>query len=275
LPGEEKNDPELAKQLAALGDVYVNDAFGAAHRAHASTEGVAHHLPAVAGFLMEKEIDYLGGVLENPAKPFVSILGGAKVGDKIGVIRNLLDKVDSLLIGGGMAYTFLKAQGYEIGKSLLDADNLDTARETLAQAKEKGARLELPVDIVIAQEFKNDTERKTVPATEIPADWEGMDIGPETAKRFGEIIKGAKTVVWNGPLGVFEFPNFAVGTKAIAQALADSDATSIVGGGDSAAAIEQLGFADKVTHISTGGGASLEFLEGKTLPGLAALNDKA
>jgi triosephosphate isomerase len=274
LPGEEKNDPALAKQLASLADLYVNDAFGTAHRAHASTEGVAHDLPAVSGFLMEKEIDYLGGALEDPKRPFVAILGGAKVGDKIGVIRNLLDKVDRLIIGGGMAYTFLKAQGYGIGKSLLDADNLDVARETLEAAKAKGVSLDLPSDIVVAQEFSNDAESKVVPATAIPDGWEGLDIGPETIRRFSDLIKDARTVVWNGPLGVFEFPNFAVGTRAIAQALADSDAISIVGGGDSAAAIEQLGFADQVTHISTGGGASLEFLEGKTLPGVAVLQDK-
>jgi triosephosphate isomerase len=273
-PGEEKNDPELAKRLAALADLYVNDAFGTAHRAHASTEGVAHLLPAVSGFLMEKEIDYLGGTIEDPARPFVSILGGAKVGDKIGVIRNLLDKVDTLLIGGGMAYTFLKAQGYEIGNSLLDADNLEVAKETLASAKEKGVALELPVDIVVAKSFSNDAESQIVPATAIPEGWEGLDIGPQTVKKFSDIVNGAKTVIWNGPVGVFEFPNFAMGTKAIAQALADSEATSIVGGGDSAAAIEQLGYADKVTHISTGGGASLEFLEGKVLPGVAVLKDK-
>ena len=274
-PGEEKNDPGLSKQLAALAELYVNDAFGAAHRAHCSTEGVAHHLPAVAGFLMEKEIDYLSGALENPERPFVAILGGAKVGDKIGVIQNLLDKVDTLIVGGGMAYTFFKAQGHEIGKSLLDKDNIDVARETLENAKAKGVRLELPTDIVVGKEFSNDTERHVVPATGIPAEWEGLDIGPETRETFRGIVMGAKTVVWNGPMGVFEFPNFAHGTVAVAQALADSDALSIVGGGDSAAAMEQLGFADQVTHISTGGGASLEFLEGKTLPGVAALNDKA
>ncbi len=273
-PGEEKNDPELSKQLASLAELYVNDAFGAAHRAHSSTEGVARLLPAVAGFLMEKEIDYLSGALEAPKRPFVAILGGAKVGDKIGVVQNLLDKVDTLLIGGGMAYTFLKAQGYEIGKSLLDADNLATARETLELAKSKGVSLELPSDIMAASGFSNDAERKVVPATAIPAEWQGLDIGPETIRRFRDIILGAKTVVWNGPMGVFEMPNFATGTEAVAQALADSEALSIVGGGDSAAAIEQLGFADKVTHISTGGGASLEFLEGKTLPGVAALLDK-
>ncbi|MBW3623634.1 MAG: phosphoglycerate kinase, partial [Armatimonadetes bacterium] len=206
-PGEEKNDPELAKRLAALADIYVNDAFGAAHRAHASTEGVAHHLPAVAGFLMEKEINYLSRVLEDPERPFVSILGGAKVGDKIGVIRNLLEKVDRLIIGGGMAYTFFKAQGYEIGKSLLDKENIDVARETLEQAKQKGVSLELPVDIVVGKEFSNDTERKVVPATEIPEGWEGLDIGPETREKFRRIILDAKTVVWNGPMGVFEFPN--------------------------------------------------------------------
>jgi len=270
---EEKNDPEFAAKLASLADVYVNDAFGTAHRAHASTEGVAHHIPAVAGFLMEKEIDYLSRALADPDRPFVAILGGAKVSGKIEVIQNLLTKVDTLIIGGGMAYTFLKAKGLEIGKSLLDEPNLGVAEQTMAQAKEKGVALELPVDVVVAQEFSADSPRKVVPVDAIPPDWMGMDIGPETAARFGAILKQAKTVVWNGPVGVFELPPFAEGTRALAEALASSGATSIVGGGDTAAALEQLGFADKMTHVSTGGGASLEFLEGKELPGVAALLD--
>lgn len=275
--GEKKNDPEYAAQLAKLGDLFVNDAFGTAHRAHASTVGVAAHLPAVAGFLMLKELEKLGGALDNPARPFVSILGGAKVKDKIKVIDNLLPKVDVLIIGGGMAYTFLKAQGYEIGKSLLDAGHLDAAKGMLASATEKGQRLELPSDVVVTDHFKNPTKWETVSIDQIPADLEGVDIGPETIARYQEILRGAKTVVWNGPMGVFETPEFAKGTRAIAEVLAEisaGDANVIIGGGDSAAAVQQMGLADKMDHISTGGGASLEFLEGKELPGVAALNDK-
>lgn len=279
FPEEEKNDDGFAKKLAAFGDIYVNDAFGAAHRAHASTEGVARHLPAVAGYLMQTEIEYLGKALENPAHPFVAILGGAKVKDKIGVVRNLLGKVDDLIIGGGMAYTFLKAQGKEIGKSLLAEDYLDTCRDVLQQA---AGKIHLPVDCVVVDKFplglspeeRAGVKSQVVSVDAIPADMEAVDIGPETIKKFSAIIAGAKTVVWNGPMGVFEDVDFAKGTRAVAQAVADSDSRSIIGGGDSAAAIEQLGFAEKVSHISTGGGASLEFLEGKTLPGLAALNDK-
>ncbi|MFY9495397.1 MAG: phosphoglycerate kinase [Limnochordia bacterium] len=271
---EEKNDPEFAAQLAKLGDIYVNDAFGTAHRAHASTEGVARYLPAVSGFLLEKELKFLGDAVEDPKRPFVAILGGAKVKDKISVIEALLTKVDTLIIGGGMAYTFFKAQGYEIGKSLLDEERLDFCLSVLDKAKEQGVELYLPVDIRVAKEFSPDAENKVVSVKEIPADWEGLDIGPETAKLFAGIVKEAGTVVWNGPMGVFEFEAFAQGTRAIAQALADSDAVSIIGGGDSAAAVEQMGLADKMTHVSTGGGASLEFLEGKVLPGVAALNDR-
>lgn len=272
---EEKNDPAFAKQLAALAEVYVNDAFGSAHRAHASTEGVAKFLhPAAAGYLMEKELNFLGKAITNPDRPFVAILGGAKVKDKIGVITNLLDKVDTLIIGGGMAYTFLKAKGYEIGRSLLDADNVGFAGEMLARAEAKGVKLLLPVDTVVTDDFKSPTVTRTVPANQIPADLEGVDIGPETIKLFTAAIKAAKTVVWNGPMGVFEVPQFAAGTKAVAQAMVDADALTIVGGGDSAAAVEQMGFAGRMTHVSTGGGASLEFLEGKVLPGVAALTEK-
>ncbi|MBI2843311.1 MAG: phosphoglycerate kinase [Armatimonadetes bacterium] len=271
---EEKNDLEFAKQLAVLGDVYINDAFGSAHRAHASTEGVARFLPSAAGFLMQKELEYLGKAITNPERPFLAILGGAKVADKIPVIENLLTKVDELIIGGGMAYTFLKAQGYEIGKSLLDEEGLELARKAMEKARERGVRLYLPEDVVVATEFKGDAESKAVPANRIPADWMGLDIGPMTIDAFRNVIKGAKTIVWNGPMGVFEMPRFAVGTRAIAEAMAESDGTTIVGGGDSAAAVEQMGFADKMSHVSTGGGASLEFLEGKTLPGVAAIEDK-
>ena len=272
---EEKNDPEFAKKLASFAEIYVNDAFGTAHRAHASTEGVAHYLPAVAGFLIGKEMDIMGKALENPARPFVAILGGAKVSDKIGVITNLLEKVDTLIIGGGMSYTFQKALGGSIGKSLCEEDKIDLAREMLEKAKEKGVRILLPVDNICGQEFSNDTLRITVHSKQIPDGWEGMDIGPQTQALFAAEIANAATVVWNGPMGVFEFPNFAGGTRAIAQALADNhNCVSIIGGGDSAAAVEQMGYADKMTHISTGGGASLEFLEGKELPGVAALNDK-
>ena len=272
---EEKNDPEFAKKLASFAEIYVNDAFGTAHRAHASTEGVAHYLPAVAGFLIGKELDVMGKALENPARPCVAILGGAMVSDKIGVITNLLEKVDTLIIGGGMSYTFQKALGGSIGKSLCEEDKIDLAREMLEKAKEKGVRILLPVDNICGQEFSNDTMRITVHSKQIPDGWEGMDIGPKTQALFAAEIANAATVVWNGPMGVFEFPNFADGTRAIAQALADNrNCVSIIGGGDSAAAVEQMGYADKMTHISTGGGASLEFLEGKELPGVAALNDK-
>lgn len=269
-PQEEANDPEFARALARLGEVYVNDAFGSAHRAHASTEGVAHHLPAVAGLLMEKELRYLGQALADPERPFVAILGGAKVHDKIGVIRNLLPKVDKLLIGGGMAFTFLKAQGYEIGKSLLDAESLEFAQQMLQQA---GDKLLLPVDVVVAPALEPNAPTQTVPASQIPPDQMGLDVGPETARQFGEVVKTARTVVWNGPLGAFETPPFEAGTRAVLQAVAESGAISILGGGDTAAAAEQLGFADKITHISTGGGAALEFLEGRVLPGVAALLD--
>ncbi len=271
---ETKNDPEFAKALAQLGDIYVNDAFGSAHRAHASTEGVAHYLPAVAGYLIQKELEFMGKALENPDRPFVAILGGAKVSDKIGVIENLINKVDVLLIGGGMAYTFLKAKGYEVGNSLLEEDKVELAKQLMEKAKEKGVKLLLPVDNVIAQEFKADAPHKVVDSDKIEAGWMGMDIGPKTREMFGEEIKKAKTVVWNGPMGVFEMPAFAEGTKAVAKYVGECGGTTIIGGGDSAAAVEQLGFADKMTHISTGGGASLEFLEGKVLPGIAALNDK-
>ena len=272
---EEKNDPEFAKELASLAEVYVNDAFGTAHRAHASTEGVAHLLhPAVAGYLIGKELSIMGKALEDPARPFVAVLGGAKVADKIGVINNLLDKADTVIIGGGMAYTFIKAMGHGIGNSLLEADKLDYALEMIAKAKEKGVKLLLPVDTAIGSEFKADCEKKIVSVDAIPDGWMGMDIGPKTVELFSDAIKNAKTVVWNGPMGVFEFEAFAEGTKAVARALAESGAISIVGGGDSAAAVEQLGFADKMTHISTGGGASLEFLEGRELPGVACLLDK-
>lgn len=268
---EEKNDPAYARQLAALADIYVNDAFGSAHRAHASTEGVAHYLPAVAGFLMEKELDFLGRALENPDRPFVAILGGAKISDKIGVIRNLLTKVDKLLIGGGMANTFLKAQGYKVGDSLVEDDSLDTARELLQTG---GSKMLLPIDVVIGDRFDAQAEARTVRVDAVPEGWRILDIGPQTVQRYTEALRGAKLIVWNGPMGVFEFPRFAEGTFAIARALAQSGATTIIGGGDSAAAVEQAGVADQITHISTGGGASLEFLEGLTLPGVAALQDK-
>ncbi len=272
---EEKNDPAFAKALADLAEIYVSDAFGTVHRAHASTAGVAQYLPAVAGFLIGKELDFLGGAVEDPKRPFVAILGGAKVKDKIGVITNLIDKVDTLIIGGGMAYTFQKAMGKEIGKSLLDAERIDLAKELMQKAKDKGVKLLLPVDNVCGNDFTNDCDIITVDADEgIPADYEGMDIGPKSVKLFSEAVKQAKTVVWNGPMGVFELPNFAVGTLAVATAMAESDAITIIGGGDSAAAVTQMGLADKMSHISTGGGASLEFLEGKVLPGVACLQDK-
>ncbi|NLN15536.1 MAG: phosphoglycerate kinase [Tissierellia bacterium] len=271
---EEKNEENFAKELASLGDIYVNDAFGTSHRAHASNVGVSTHLPSAVGFLVEKEISIMGKALEAPERPFVAILGGAKVSDKIGVIENLLEKVDSILICGGMAYTFLKAKGYEIGQSLLEEDKIDLANNLMEKAKEKNVKLLLPVDVVVAKEFKNDTEFKTVEIDEIPVDWMGLDIGEETLRVFTEEIKKAKTVVWNGPCGVFEMENFSKGTYGIAKALAESEATTIVGGGDSASAIEKAGYADKVTHVSTGGGASLELLEGKVLPGIAAISDK-
>ncbi|WP_099352517.1 phosphoglycerate kinase [Fredinandcohnia onubensis] len=274
-PGEEKNDPELAKQFAALADVYVNDAFGAAHRAHASTAGIAEHLPAVAGFLMEKEIEVLGKALSNPERPFTAIIGGAKVKDKIGVIENLLEKVDNLIIGGGLAYTFVKAQGHEIGKSLLEEDKIDLATQFMNKAKEKGVNFYMPVDVKVADDFSNDANTRIVPIEEIPSDWEALDIGPKTAELYRDVILNSKLVIWNGPMGVFELDAFANGTKAVGQALADAtDTYSIIGGGDSAAAVEKFGLADNMSHISTGGGASLEFMEGKELPGVVLLNDK-
>ena len=271
---EEANDAEFAKELASLAEIYVNDAFGTAHRAHASTAGVASYLPAVAGFLMEKELNFLGTTLENPERPFVAILGGKKVSDKIGVIDSLLEKVDTLMIGGGMAYTFFKAQGYEVGNSLCEPDKCELALNLMKKAEEKGVKFLLPVDTRVGKEFKPDTESKTVAWTEIPEGWEGFDIGEKTIEMFKNELKTAKTVVWNGPLGLFEFDQFAIGTNEIAHALAELDATTIIGGGDSAAAVEKAGLADKMTHISTGGGASLEFLEGKKLPGIECLQDK-
>lgn len=272
---ETDNDPEFAKQLASFGEIFVNDAFGTAHRAHASTEGVTHYLPAVAGFLIEKELQFLGNALENPKRPFVAILGGAKVSDKIGVIDSLLEKVDTLMIGGGMAYTFFKAQGYGVGSSLCEEDKCDLALELMAKARDKGVNMILPIDTKIGKEFKPDTESKTVAWTDIPDGWEGFDIGEKTIAMFRKELDKAKTVVWNGPLGLFEFEQFAIGTDAIAHKLANlTDVTTIIGGGDSAAAVEKAGLASKITHVSTGGGASLEFLEGKKLPGIEALLDK-
>ena len=270
-PGEEKNDPELSRALSLLADVYVNDAFGTAHRAHASTAGVAEHLPAVSGFLMEKEITFLGGAVEDPKRPFVAILGGAKISDKIGVIENLLSKADALLIGGGMANTFLEAKGYEMGDSLVEKSSVEQAAELLGS---DAGKLVLPVDAVVANAFSADAQRKVVPADGVEPGWRVLDIGPESAAMFAAKAKTAGTVVWNGPMGVFELAPFAEGTFAVARALADSDAVTIIGGGDSAAAVEQSGVADRITHISTGGGASLEFLEGTELPGIAALDDK-
>ena len=272
---EEKNDPAFAKELASMAEMYVNDAFGTAHRAHASTEGVTHFLtPCVAGFLIGKELSVMGAALENPTRPFLAILGGAKVSDKIGVIKNLLDKVDVLLIGGGMSYTFQKALGGHVGKSLLEEDKVELAKELMALAKEKGVKMLLPVDNEAGDSFSNDALRITVHSTEIPDGFEGLDIGPVTQQMFADEIHKAKTIIWNGPVGVSEFPNFAHGTEAVAKAMAETGAVTIIGGGDSAAAVERLGYADKMTHISTGGGASLEFLEGKELPGVAALDDK-
>lgn len=271
---ETENDPAFAKELASLAEVFVQEAFGTAHRAHASTAGIADYLPAVSGFLIEKEVKFLGSAVEDPKRPFVAIMGGAKVGDKIPVIRNLISRVDTLIIGGGMAYTFYKAMGLEIGTSILDADNTELAGELMKQAEEAGVKMLLPVDVVCAAAFENDAETVTVDRDKMPADMMGMDIGPKSAELFAEEIGKAATVVWNGPMGVFEMPNFAEGTKEVAEALAASDAITVIGGGDSAAAVEQFGLADKMTHISTGGGASLEFLEGKTLPGIAVIQDK-
>ena len=271
---EEKNDPAFAKELASMAELYVSDAFGTVHRAHASTAGVAAFLPAVSGLLVAKELEIMGKALNDPKRPFVAVLGGAKVSDKIGVINNLLEKADTIIIGGGMAYTFAKAQGGSIGKSLCENDKLDYALEMIEKAKKNGVKLLLPTDTVAADSFSNDAKRMVVSTMDIPADYEGMDIGPATTKTFCDAVRGAGTVVWNGPMGVFEFENFAAGTRAMAQALADSGAVTIVGGGDSAAAVEQMGFADRITHISTGGGASLEFLEGLELPGVACLLDK-
>ena len=268
------NEPGFAKELASLGDVFVQEAFGTAHRAHASTAGVADYLPCVSGFLIEKEVKFLGSALQNPQRPFVAIMGGAKVGDKIKVIENLLTKVDTLIIGGGMSYTFYKAMGLEIGTSILDADNIDLAKMLLEKATSLNVKLLLPVDIVCADKFSNDAKYQTYSRDQIPSDMMGLDIGEETIKLYSEEIAKAKTVVWNGPMGVFEMENFAKGTKAIAEALATSDATTIIGGGDSAAAVEQFGLADKMSHISTGGGASLEFLEGKILPGISIIEEK-
>ncbi len=271
---ETDNDPEFAKKLASMAEIFVNDAFGTAHRAHASTTGIADYIPGVAGFLIEKELKFLGNAINNPERPFVAILGGAKVSDKIGVIDSLLDKVDTLMIGGGMAYTFFKAQGYNVGNSLCEVEKTDLALEEMKKAKAKGVKLLLPIDTKIGKEFKPDTESKTVAWTEIPDEWEGFDIGEKTIEMFKKELQNAKTVIWNGPLGLFEFDQFAIGTNEIAKTLADLDATTIIGGGDSAAAVTKAGLADKMTHISTGGGASLEFLEGKKLPGIECLQDK-
>ena len=271
---ETKNDPEFSKALASLAEIYVNDAFGSAHRAHSSTTGVADYLPAVGGFLIRKELEYIGGALENPKRPLVAILGGAKVSDKIGVITNLMDKVDTLIVGGGMAYTFFAAQGHTVGTSICEEDKIDLAREMMETAKAKGVNFLIPVDNRVGLEYKPDTEHKLVDSDDIPDGWMGLDIGPKTEKLFADAVKDAGTVIWNGPMGVSEWANFASGTIAVATAVAESGAISIIGGGDSAAAVQKLGFADKMSHISTGGGASLEFLEGKDLPGVVALNDK-
>ena len=271
---ETDNDPEFAKKLASMAEIFVNDAFGTAHRAHASTTGIADYIPGVSGFLIEKELKFLGNAVNNPERPFVAILGGAKVSDKIGVIDSLLDKVDTLMIGGGMAYTFFKAQGYNVGNSLCEVEKTGLALEAMEKAKSKGVKLLLPIDTKIGKEFKPDTESKTGAWTEIPDEWEGFDIGENTLEMFKNELKNAKTVIWNGPLGLFEFDQFAIGTNEIAKTLAELDATTIIGGGDSAAAVEKAGLADKMTHISTGGGASLEFLEGKKLPGIECLQDK-
>ncbi|WP_085991392.1 phosphoglycerate kinase [Oceanobacillus senegalensis] len=272
--GEEKNDPELAQSFADMADLYVNDAFGAAHRAHASTTGVAEKLPAAAGFLMEKEISVLGKALENPERPFTAIIGGAKVKDKINVIDNLLDKVDNLIIGGGLAYTFVKAQGHEIGKSLLEEDKIDLAKEFMQKAEEKGVNFVLPMDVIVADDFSEEANTQEVPIDQIPSDWEALDIGPKTREKYSQIVADSKLVIWNGPMGVFEINVFANGTKAVAEALASTNGYTIIGGGDSAAAVEKFDLAEQMDHVSTGGGASLEFMEGKVLPGVAALNEK-
>ena len=271
---ETKNDPEFSKALASLAEIYVNDAFGSAHRAHSSTTGVADYLPAVGGYLIRKELEYIGGALEDPKRPLVAILGGAKVSDKIGVITNLMDKVDTLIVGGGMAYTFFAAKGYSVGTSICEEDKIEMAKEMMAAAEAKGVKFLIPVDNRLGKEYKEDTETMTVDSDSIPDDWMGLDIGPKTEALFADAIKGAGTVIWNGPMGVSEWKNFASGTVAVATAVAESGSISIIGGGDSAAAVQKLGFADKMSHISTGGGASLEFLEGKDLPGVVALNDK-
>lgn len=273
-PGEEKNDPQLSKEFAALADLYVNDAFGAAHRAHASTSGIAEHLPAVSGLLMEKELDVLGKALSNPDRPFTAIIGGAKVKDKISVIENLLELADNIIIGGGLAYTFFKAQGHEIGKSLVDNEKLDLALSFIAKAKDKGVNFLLPVDVVVTDDFSADANTQIVDIDNMPADWEGIDIGPKSREIFAKTIAESKLVVWNGPMGVFEMEPFSHGTRAVGQACADTSAYTIIGGGDSAAAAEKFNLADKMDHMSTGGGASLEFMEGKALPGVVALNDK-
>ena len=272
--GEEKNDPALAQQFAQLADIYVNDAFGAAHRAHASTEGIAKHIPAVSGFLMQKELDVLGKALSNPERPFTAIIGGAKVKDKIGVIENLLEKVDHLIIGGGLSYTFIKAQGYDIGKSLLEEDKIELAKSFIDKAQAKGVQLHMPIDAVVANEFSQDAETQVVDIDGIPADWMGLDIGPKTAAHFADVIQNSKLIIWNGPMGVFEIDKFANGTKTVADAMAATAGYTVIGGGDSAAAVEKFEVADKMDHISTGGGASLELMEGKELPGIVALNDK-
>ncbi|MEO4054513.1 phosphoglycerate kinase [Solibacillus sp. CAU 1738] len=272
--GEEKNDEELAKAFAKLADLYVNDAFGAAHRAHATTEGIAKYLPAVSGLLMEKELDVLGKALSNPDRPFTAIIGGAKVKDKIGVIENLLDKVDHLIIGGGLSFTFIKAQGHDIGKSLLEEDKIELAKSFIEKAKEKGVELHMPIDAVVANEFSKDADTKVVNVDAIPSDWMGLDIGPKTAEQYAQVIEKSKLIIWNGPMGVFEMEKFANGTKTVADAMAATAGYTIIGGGDSAAAVEKFNVADKMNHISTGGGASLELMEGKELPGIVALNDK-
>lgn len=274
-PGEEQNDSQLAKEFADLADIYVNDAFGTAHRAHVSTEGVAHYLPSVAGFLMEKEIDVLGKALSHPERPFTAVIGGAKVKDKIGVIDNLLDKVDHIIIGGGLAFTFIKAQGYEIGNSLLEEDKIELAKSFIEKAKKKGVQFHMPIDVVIADEFSESARVNTVDIDSIPAEWQALDIGPKTVELYNRVIQESKLVVWNGPMGVFEMKPFSNGTKAVAEALANAKETySIIGGGDSARAVEQFGLADQMSHISTGGGASLEFMEGKNLPSIAVLDEK-
>lgn len=273
-PREEKNDKEFSKELASLAEIYVNDAFGTAHRAHSSTVGVAEFLPAVCGFLIEKEVEMLGDNLNNPERPFVAILGGAKVSDKIKVIENLLEKVDSIIIGGGMTYTFLKAMGYEIGNSICELDRIDIAKETIEKAEKKGVKLLFPIDTVCGKEFSNEAETIVVDSKEIPKGWQGLDIGPKAIEEFTQVLKNTKTVIWNGPLGVFEFEKFAKGTNAIAKVLSEINAITIVGGGDSVAAVEKGGFSDKITHISTGGGATLEYLEGKELPGIECLENK-